>query len=462
MARTVRLAMMSAVLIVWPVVAVFGADFPERLVGHGGPVKAVVLSEDGRESLTASFDYSIIHWRMNGPDGEVLARLIGHKAAVNDVGFVPGTRLAVSVGDDGAFAVWDLEHHALLALIEDSPVKVLDVAVSPDGRFAAVARWDGTVRVFDIAGKKQIARGEGHRGNVDAVAFSLDGRTLFSASQDGTILAWTLSEGVIEGSPRLLLDYGWGVNVLASLPGASLLAFGTISGAVGLIDLQTLESVEVSSLAHPILSIAVSPRAGWFAAGSANGHIQVLDIDTETLVEEYADGYGPVWGLAFTPDGRTLYRVGLDDFAMRWRIRPRTPMEPVHSDYPRRFQANEADDPGEMEFLRKCSVCHTLTVDGGNRAGPTLYGLFGRMAGTVEGYEYSNALANSDIIWTPDTVALLFDQGPDVMTPGTKMPIQRLKSVERRDALIDYLREATAPDGRTPPPGRHVADEEEQ
>ncbi len=56
-------------------------------------------------------------------------------------------------------------------------------------------------------------------------------------------------------------------------------------------------------------------------------------------------------------------------------------------------------------------------------------------------------------MWTPQTVSQLFDEGPDIVTPGTKMPVQRLKSVERRDALIDYLVRATQPDASAPPPG---------
>ena len=39
---------------------------------------------------------------------------------------------------------------------------------------------------------------------------------------------------------------------------------------------------------------------------------------------------------------------------------------------------------GERQFARKCSVCHTLKADGKRRAGPTLYGVFGRRAGTLE------------------------------------------------------------------------------
>ena len=54
-------------------------DWPERLVGHGGPVKAVMLSDDGARALTASFDYSVILWDMSGKEGRILARLEGHR-----------------------------------------------------------------------------------------------------------------------------------------------------------------------------------------------------------------------------------------------------------------------------------------------------------------------------------------------------------------------------------------------
>ena len=58
-------------------------------------------------------------------------------------------------------------------------------------------------------------------------------------------------------------------------------------------------------------------------------------------------------------------------------------------------------------------------------------------------YPYSQALLDSDIIWSAETVARLFTDGPDVVTPGTKMPIQRMKNKQDRDDLIAYLLEAT-------------------
>jgi len=52
-------------------------------------------------------------------------------------------------------------------------------------------------------------------------------------------------------------------------------------------------------------------------------------------------------------------------------------------------------------------------------------------------------LLNSSIIWSRETIAQLFTDGPDVVTPGTKMPIQRMKNQQDRDDLIDYLEENT-------------------
>jgi cytochrome c len=430
------------------------ARWPERLAGHGGPVKAVAVSTDGAKALTASFDYTIILWDMAGDDGTLTSRLVGHNAAVNDVAFVPGTDKAVSVGDDGAFAIWDLSERKLEKLVEDTGDKVLDVAVSLDGRFAAVARWDGTARIYDIEAGKEVARADGHKGNVNAVEFSLDGRELFTASYDGTVRGWPLSDGEITGEGNVIYSHGWGINVLAPLPGASQLAFGSIDGTVGAIDLQSREMTQLHKGEHPVLSMSVSDRAGTLATGTADGHIFVFDTDSGSLIEDYSDNYGPIWGLSFVPEGDRLYRAGLDDFAIGWQVVPRKPFEQTKSVFPRRFEARDVGDPGELEFLRKCSVCHTLTPGDQNRAGPTLYGLFGRMAGTVDGYVYSEALTGSDIVWTKETVSRLFDAGPDVVTPGTKMPVQRLKSVERRDALIRYLEEATRPEAGTPPPGK--------
>ena len=101
-----------------------------------------------------------------------------------------------------------------------------------------------------------------------------------------------------------------------------------------------------------------------------------------------------------------------------------------------------AGDPG-AEVYRACVACHTLSADEGNRAGPTLAGIFGRKIATLPGYNFSDALKKLDIVWTPETVAKLFEIGPMAYTPGTKMPEQRIGSEQDRKALTDFLSKAT-------------------
>jgi cytochrome c len=69
--------------------------------------------------------------------------------------------------------------------------------------------------------------------------------------------------------------------------------------------------------------------------------------------------------------------------------------------------------------------------------------LTARRIGSLPGYNYSEALRNMDIVWTPETVSKMFEVGPMAYTPGTKMPEQKIGSVEDRKALMDFLAKAT-------------------
>ena len=63
--------------------------------------------------------------------------------------------------------------------------------------------------------------------------------------------------------------------------------------------------------------------------------------------------------------------------------------------------------------------------------------------GSLPGYTYSERLARGDIIWTPETVGDLFTRGPDVVTPGTRTPVQRVGNAEDLAALLRFLEQAT-------------------
>jgi cytochrome c len=92
---------------------------------------------------------------------------------------------------------------------------------------------------------------------------------------------------------------------------------------------------------------------------------------------------------------------------------------------------------GEKVFLQ-CRSCHQVGPTAKNQIGPVLNGLFGRTAGHVEGYTYSEANKKSGITWDEATFRD-YIRDPKAKVPGTKMVYVGLKDEKRVGDLIAYL-----------------------
>jgi cytochrome c len=191
-----------------------------------------------------------------------------------------------------------------------------------------------------------------------------------------------------------------------------------------------------------MISIAVSSDGEVVAAAGIRGSVGIVDRKSRKLVHTLVGPGLPVWSVAFFSDNRTLLTGGADRVVRRWDVRTGDHIGAVAGGANDDPLAAFAGDRG-AEVYKACIACHTLSPDEGNRAGPTLHGIFGRKIATLPGYDFSPALKKLDIVWTKETVAALFDVGPMKYTPGTKMPEQRITSPEDRQALVDFLEKAT-------------------
>ena len=91
---------------------------------------------------------------------------------------------------------------------------------------------------------------------------------------------------------------------------------------------------------------------------------------------------------------------------------------------------------GKNVFM-KCMSCHAIE-DGQNKVGPHLFGVVGRAAGSVEGFNYSAANKESGITWSKE---ILFEylENPQEYMKGTRMAFPGIKDPQERANLIEYL-----------------------
>ena len=106
-------------------------------------------------------------------------------------------------------------------------------------------------------------------------------------------------------------------------------------------------------------------------------------------------------------------------------------------------QAQAQDAAAGEKIFAQCRACHQVGENAKNAVGPVLNGLFGRPAGTVEGYTYSPANKNSGITWD-EAVFREYIQNPRAKIPGTKMVYAGLKDEQRITDLVAYLKQFNA------------------
>jgi cytochrome c len=94
---------------------------------------------------------------------------------------------------------------------------------------------------------------------------------------------------------------------------------------------------------------------------------------------------------------------------------------------------------GEKIFVQ-CKACHQIGENAKNAVGPVLNGLFGRKAGTIEGYSYSSANKNSGITWDEASFRE-YIKNPQAKIPGTKMTFPGLKDPKQIDDIVAYLKQ---------------------
>ncbi len=208
------------------------------------------------------------------------------------------------------------------------------------------------------------------------------------------------------------------LNAVIVAPDGEIMT-GSADGKLRFLTSGGQESGEVQAGQTPIVALAISPDGTSVAAAGIGAAVAIIDRKARSIVRTLVDPGSPVWSVAFLPDNTTLLTGDADGKIRRWNARTGEPIGSSLQATRRDPLAAYAGDHG-AEVFRACVACHTLSDNEPQRAGPTLAGLYGRRIASLPGYRFSDALKEMEIVLNTETVAKLFELGPNAYTPGTK------------------------------------------
>ena len=104
---------------------------------------------------------------------------------------------------------------------------------------------------------------------------------------------------------------------------------------------------------------------------------------------------------------------------------------------------NGGDIAHGKQLFAVCKACHTLVQGGANMTGPNLWGVFGRKAGSVAGFNYSDGMKAAAFTWDAAQLDKWIEK-PSAMIEGTKMTYAGMKDAKDRIDVIAYMKSETS------------------
>ena len=201
------------------------------------------------------------------------------------------------------------------------------VAIAPDGKTLASSCWgEADIRLWDALKGDQTGTLKGHSGAVGTVIFSPDGKTVASAG-DTTLRLWDLATG----TTRLVLKgHEQGMESVGFSRDGRYVASGSFDHSSRVWDAATGRPVATLTTDDPVLTVALSPDGQLAATASGrwgNGffgpspaEVRVWDVARKTPIATMPTQPNQVFGMLFTPDGKTLITASLSGAVTLWDL----------------------------------------------------------------------------------------------------------------------------------------------
>ncbi|KAI0436007.1 WD40-repeat-containing domain protein [Xylaria telfairii] len=316
--------------------------------GHSRPVTHISFSPLERDEsyylISACKDGNPM--LRDGQTGDWIGTFIGHKGAVWQARLSPDASTAATASADFTAKIWDTHTGELLCTLQHDHV-VRAISYPPDSSdLLATGGQEKKLRIFDLSNVKPIEVGEAvpqtfpasaafeigpnvHSAPIKFIVWTRDPNILITASDN--VLRWfdlrsrqVVKQETLDGeirscelcglAPELMSrsDLGEGLPILAVAAGQCVYFWG------GMTATKELKRLKMD---FQVASVAIDPKDRKIVVGEdiPMTWARVYRWDDGAEIDIHKGHHGPVWSVAFSPDGK-LYATGSEDGTIKmWK-----------------------------------------------------------------------------------------------------------------------------------------------
>ncbi|GFR47832.1 hypothetical protein Agub_g9610 [Astrephomene gubernaculifera] len=336
------------------------------LDGHGGLVRCLSFTPDGRLLCSGSDDCTALVWSLEnclamcvpgsvpvltppgGPSSSNLptntehpsqSLLKAHSASSRSLnGGTPSSVIAAlaAVGD-GALSlanslIFDPMSRVVQRVLQRHHKPILSLATTPDSKYLVTGSADKTVRVWDVCTGYCMLTLRGHSGEVTCVALTPNGRRILSGGTDHHVVVWDFATGE---SRRVLKGHRGPVNCIAVAPDGQWVVTGGFDKQLRFWDLvngNELAALPAHGGAYGVLSAAVSPDGSTIMSGGYDNLAKLWDAKSGLPLATLTGHRHMVSCVAFSRDCTAIATAARDDEVRLYiwvpGYRPKQPLRP--------------------------------------------------------------------------------------------------------------------------------------